>query len=118
MKTWEMIKELTENPDKKFIRKGDPLEMSVDGLKYLRWESGHDYINLKHEWEEIKEPVDFMTAVASGSRIRAEHDLVQEHPYYLLNYFCAMDEVVRDLTEYFSEDIREIIINGKWYIED
>ena len=117
MKTWQMIKKLTEDVDREFIRE-DGLIISTSIDDTLLWERGYSHINLHDGWEEVKKPVDFITAVASGSRIRVEHDLVQEDPYYLLNYFCAMDEVVADLTEYFSEDIREIIINGKWYIED
>lgn len=75
-------------------------------------------LNGFEEWEEIKQPVDFLTAVGSGRRIKVEHELVQECSYYLLNEFCNMDEVMKDLENYIDDDIRDIIVNGKWYVEN
>lgn len=116
MQTWEMIKELTENPDKKFKRFGDGLVVWGDGLGYLRWESGHDYINIDHEWEEVKEPVDFMTAVSSGKYIKVEHRLISYEGY---DYYRRLDLLMLDLANSFSEgEFAEILENGKWYIED
>lgn len=118
MKTWEMIKELTENPEKKFIRKGDPLEISVDGLNYLRWESGHDYINLEHEWKEVKKPVSFMEVVRACKNEYIAIGLSCEK-YDIEFARWTLDAVLYDLAENYEDgDLAEIILNGKWYIED
>ena len=70
MKTWEMIKELTENPEKEFIScklgggKDDVLKTkSIDGaIRFCDVGAGrHEVligVDLKREWEEVKEPVD------------------------------------------------------------
>ncbi len=46
MKTWEMIKELTENPQKEFIRPGKLLNFGT--CFYLSKD------NLNAEWQEVK----------------------------------------------------------------
>ena len=71
MKTWEMIKELTENPKKKFRLKGNNVVLEVvDGEIDL---TDIDWVLLDDEWEEVKEPVDFMTAIKSRKFVKVEH---------------------------------------------
>ena len=65
LKTWEMIKELTENPNKEFVRKVDGLHIKTNEDGELIWDNGYQFMRLNHEWEEIKKPVDFMTAIQS-----------------------------------------------------
>lgn len=67
MKTWEMIKELTENPEKKFKsisgRYGDRVAF-VNGFECIVQEDKYGNaipsIVIHREWEEVKEPVGFI----------------------------------------------------------
>lgn len=79
MKTWEMIKELTENPDKKFRRVGEDRELYVGVYNnFVAWEGDYAletggepfeiYTDL--EWEEVKQPVDFMTAFQAFRKMK------------------------------------------------
>ena len=68
MKTWEMVKELTENPEKKFYNKNESEAGNVysDGVA-IRWEDTAEPVKLilmdKRDWREVKEPVSFIGAV-------------------------------------------------------
>ncbi|WP_042683145.1 hypothetical protein [Anaerosalibacter massiliensis] len=120
MKTWEMIKELTENPKKKFIRKGqiDKSYVSVrnNAVVWLGEKQVGQSLSLSHlqnaEWEEVKEPVDFMTAVKSGKEISVEYSGASYKELSLAN---MLYELQRDFSD---KTIRQIILNGKFYIED
>ena len=105
MKTWEMIKKLTENSSKEFKREdGLVLSTSIDDT--LIWEPGYTHLNLHDEWEEVKEPVSFMEAVESGKRIR--HELWLEYDF--------LEVVLYKLSELSTKTMRDMIL-GKWYIE-
>ncbi len=79
MRVWEMIKELTENPDKKFICTnydwlgveyphqlqhntvacfGGKIHLDNAGLSVLKL----SFATMNAEWQEVIEPVDFLTA--------------------------------------------------------
>ncbi len=115
MKTWEMIKELSENSKKKFKRKTDGLEIrSMCGR--FNWEPGYTFLGVNDEWEEVKEPVDFMTAIKSGRFIKVEHELITHCRY---SDYERLDLLMLDLADVYAEsDLTEILENGKWYIED
>ena len=112
MKTWEMIKELTENPEKKFKRVGDELEVSLDSDNSLLWKSGHAPFNINHVWKEVKEPVDFMTAFKAWyddkKTIIVETEFKGE---------VIMASIFEGCNEY-AEFGAGLIAEGKWYIED
>lgn len=115
-----MIKELTENPEKEFIRKSDGLHFKTNEYGELIWDSGYQFLRLHQEWKEIKKPVDFMTAVESHKRIRIEHEFIEDEDdfRYLTTSYNELDLIIKALSEYTHYDIPEIISNGKWYIED
>ena len=119
MKTWEMIKELSKNPKKKFKRKTDGLEIR-NMCGRFNWEPGYTFLGVNDEWEEIKEPVDFMTAIKSGKKIRVEHEFVDGALERLSTEYHYLDEILYVLGIYINsdDDIRNIALNGKWYIED
>lgn len=101
MKTHEVYEFGLEHPKAEFIR--------FDGGKYrfsngcLFDESGTSarYVRANEEWELVREAVDFMTAINSGKRIRAEG--------YTLSY---------TVEEWCSKGLNCALINGKWYVED
>lgn len=114
MKTWQMIKALTENPNYIFRNAHNSVMISKIS-KRIVWVPDSDneeespFIiyssapggvdNLHIEWDLVQEPVDFMTAINSGKRIRPEgHTL-----FYAAEEWC-------------SKGLNHALINGKWYI--
>lgn len=128
MKTWEMIKELTENPEKKFKVKNAEGTVGITD-KRLQWIDG-TYIDSNEdliineivlhdlEWEEVKEPVSFIEALKSCKRVSVEHPNLFDMPViYKKN--ASIATVINYIFESYSDAlVREIILNGKWYIED
>ena len=124
MKTWEMIKELRENPNKKFIsQKGTEYEMLAQikhGCLYIKDTLRRlTSISLDREWEEVKEPVDFMDALRSGKKVMIKHQDIDGGLNYMSETYNEIDDVMYNISNYFTaEGVREILLNGKWYIED
>ena len=122
MKTWQMIKELTENPSKRFT-----YDAATKG-SYITIEGGRPVwrgkgqcgqrliVFIDDEWEEVKQPVNFMEAVASGKRIRVEHELTNNDAE--LKKTSLLDDFLGKLNSYLSSEIKEILTNGEFYTED
>lgn len=109
MKTKEMMTRAKEG--KLFKRKSDGLLLEISPNGYLFWNSGATYLNINDEWEEVKEPVDFITAFKAfreGKAISVEDGELSGGRFI---YYPRTNE--RYVA--FSE---EDIANGKWYIED
>ena len=118
-KTWEMIKEIIENPKKKYRPVNDTdgyVEFKNNQLVWNgRGQRGQVMIVTEtdeNEWEEVKEPVDFITAVKSGKHVGYKYERGEIQKMSLPNLFY---ELQRD---YSDKTIRQMILNGKWYIED
>ena len=131
MITWEMIKELTENPEKEFIsyELGDGRDVlktkSICGvIRFFneedRWHEVLIGVDLEREWEEVKEPVDFMTAITSGKKVSVKCAIETYEGKGKLReiYYRQPNEMLRALAGYGDEAAIDIILNGKWYIED
>lgn len=127
MKIWEAIKNLCENPKEKY--------QSLDGSKrcvlsvergYFRFSrynkdgvvispvlaaggfSGN--VHQDYEWELVREPVDFVTAVKAyveGRNIASDR----------ATYYPSMHGYDTDSISKMGMTFREII-NNKWYIEE
>lgn len=132
-----MIKKLTENPDyKKIYKTKDFQGNTVKGFLMKEYGGGTDVIVVKswdgeirelplndfmrnREWEEVKEPVDFTEAVKSGKRIKVEHSCLDGILDYLTTRYNELGDVLDQISTYLSDgDIRKVLLNGKWYIED
>ena len=128
MKTWEMIKELTENPNKKF--KAINSNYPNDGTSILTSVINGDIvfekenigtltmISLETIYKEVKEPVNFMEVlerVSNNLHTRITlHDEARERTYAVR----SLSGILRDLDEEFdSREIAKILLEGKWYIE-
>lgn len=138
MKTWEVIKELTENKYKKFKTLDyygkEMIAFNAETLSY-HGISSDDIIATKdfdgtvepltlndfikdREWQEIKEAVSFIEAIESGKPIRVEHFLINNEIDYITKKYNPLADVLSELTDYhFSSTVRQILLEGKWYIE-
>jgi len=104
-----MAIELRKNKDVKFqckvvdslwIAKNVNGSIMFDDVEHPRFLDFSDCILRRDNWELVREPVDFMTAVNSGKRIKScENGCFHSISWYL--------KVGMNLTE----------INGKWLIE-
>lgn len=121
MKTWEMIKALTENPKKKFKSKcSNRTNVKVNGVLNVVWEEGkldgeELTVALDAEWEEIQQPVPFMEAIEAyhnKKTIRCESEDFDTRYYNPVVYIGA---VIKDTTGIGITSHE--ILNGKWYIE-
>lgn len=124
MKTWEMIKELTENPNKKFraTNKNYPIDRNTivsvsDGdIVFKNTIMGAvKLISLLTVFEEVKEPVSFMEAIKSldeGKTVYCEVDnrkFTYKQPKHILPKFVQKKLGCISIKE---------ILEGKWYIEE
>ena len=129
MRTWEMIKELTENPNKKFkydtghengivaVEEGDIKLISVNGEKQSKNLPLH-YGFMNQNWEEVKEPVDFMEVVQALDRGKTIYVVFQGYK----NTFSPKGNqtdwgVAMKQHQGYAIDT-EFILYGEWYIED
>lgn len=115
-KTWEMIKELTENPHKEFEKVSNGVSSGlyarVNEHGKLFWGEDYSFLNLSDTWEEVKEPVDFITAVDSGKAISVEYS---GYKYEKMDLYELLHELG---LEHDSSLVRLFILYGAWYIED
>lgn len=118
-KTWEVYKMLAENPKLKFKDEyGFYLRVNGIGDYIAKNENGRLYIcrdNIYDIWTLVQEPVDFITAVKSGKRIKIEHPLTENTT--LADEYCDFKYVLVVLNG-VGEDARRILAEGKFYIED
>lgn len=123
MKTWEMIKELMEHPEKKFKsisdRYGDRVAFANDFeciVQEDKYGNAIPSIVIHREWEEVKEPVDFMEVVKNGGLFTVKHKL-----FHSSNAFDEINlkEFAEELCDEFTHaEIKQILLEGKFYIED
>ena len=133
MKTWEMIKKISENPEKKFksfdfgqVEMHSGCLVDSEFMECILVDS--DFF--RAEWEEVKEPIPFMELIEkiktipsatfehlNGTKFRVEHGLIDatSHKGNLWN----LSEFVEILGMEFTDmQVRKILLEGKFYIED
>lgn len=129
-KTWEIIKMLSENPKLKF-KKHSPGNSIVLGAQVIGFSSFlklyrtdftdktlNNNIKLDEEWTLIQEPVSFMEAVQSGKKMECKHEKLygDEDLGYKYNSLATVLYLLQ--SRYTSEEITNIITEGKFYIEE
>lgn len=122
MKTWQMIKELTENPCKRFKNFDNEhlrawVEFSTGSIKFENT-SQMCKINpsTEWEWEEVKEPVTWQEAFEAsinGKKITIEY----ENKTYEQESFLKIGCLSLGKTSSYGFD-RKMLTEGTWYIED
>jgi len=132
--TRSMIKELTENPEKKFICKGQIGEGYVsvknNAVVWLGKGQVGQSLTINHlqsgEWEEVKEPVTFMKVLERVTKayvtkahfieIEVEHKL---HSGKHNNLSDLLDALVNEIGyELGSDAIAKVLTEGKFYIDN
>lgn len=113
MKTWEMIKEITEDPSKEFVRELDGLHIKTNKDGELIWDSGYQFIRLGHEWKEVKKPVDFIEAVKA---LQEGKNIYSEYGNRIYHYRSKPYKGLIDLNK--NPVASYEILHGEWYIED
>ncbi len=124
MKTWEMLKALSENPDAKF-------QTDVKGTEFTAYVSANfkgdydvvvvsfhgrveplviNYGSAGLDWQPAQKPVDFITAINSGKNIMPFEDngWVFSDASSWLRLLSGNGEMGENKIKY---------INGKWYVE-
>lgn len=136
-KTWEVIKELTENPGKEFETidyHGKRLvALNVEEFKFSNKTSNDAIVTKKfngsvelltlndfmknRKWKEVRKPVTFIEAVKAvkgGSRVGLVY-----YPFRMEFHKWELRDLLVEIgQDYEDEELVEIILNGKWYIED
>lgn len=119
-KTWEVIKMITENKKLKFKNYlGEEMRYDCNRIRFFRNGKNERFYGIKgnEEWILVQKPVDFMTAVKSGKKIKVEHQLtkclsISEDYCNVHNVFDVLGNILNDI------NIREVIAEGKFYIEE
>ncbi|NME63820.1 hypothetical protein HF846_04290 [Clostridium cadaveris] len=121
-KTWEVYKMLTENPTLKFKDEFGYCLMVV-GKEFVMKDEEEDedvvHNNIDDKWTLVQNPVDFMTAVKSGKKIKVEHEAIKHFELKCTSEYLTLFVVVEELGKNLdSISLREILTEGKFYIEE
>ena len=140
MKTWEMVKELIENPDKKFenmgfngrkitvlnVRSFKNIDHSINNnLIVVRAESGkpepfilNDFLKTRY-WKEVDESVDFMDAIRAldkGKEIYVIYGGLHKEDFSPKGNRTNWGIAVKQQQGYAIDT--KLILFGKWYIKE
>lgn len=126
LKTWEMIKNLSENPNKKFISNytKDSYYIAEVNNEILSIVDSYNnkpiiLISLKREWEEVKEPVSFMDVLKQAKKDNAKLFTIK-NPAHDVNFTKQpLHFILSYLSTTCTDDLlADILLNSVWYIED
>ncbi len=135
MKIYEVMKELHENKNKvarNIFTATDGngyYEMRIEKNRYIinafdengERLNSHNYshlIDTEKEWEIIEKLVTFEEVLNSNKKCRVEHLFLIENEFDIKR-FDTFDSLMFDLSDITnSYELKDIIKNGKWYLED
>jgi hypothetical protein len=96
----------------------------IIGLKFNNDEPmSYCGINYLQRFVKVETPVSFMEVINYDSKCRVEHELIDkimndEENNFNFNEYMEIDEVLFQMTnKYGASETREILSNGKWYLE-
>ena len=123
MDTLTMVKEAIENPEQQYETYHGKVHYDEGTLKWV--DDAKPFVlgeaTLEFKWRKVPEPVEFMTAIMRGERITLKTNVNTGEPMKgNLREICRRTpkEMLKAIAEYDNEVIREIFLNGEWYIED
>jgi len=121
MKTWEMIKKLTESPEKEFKSTNGIIATAEEegylNLKGSIYKGNYNFLGL--EWEEVKKPVDFITAVESRKMIKIVHPEITANRLSNIKNYNHLDDILYLISrEFTNPKLSEILLNAEFYIMD
>lgn len=125
-KLWEVIKMMAEDRDLQFTDGDITLGSDDNGIliflkAVFEEESLDDNVDLDSEWELVQKPVTFEKVLKSSGRCRVEHELLNEYEITSLSDFMEFDFYMLNLCDcasLSSDEIKKILKEGKWYLED
>lgn len=116
-KIYEALKMLEENKNLKFKNKhNEIMEYKQNCVRIFKDNKNIEFYGfvLEDEWELIKQPVTFEEVLNSDKRCKVEHELLDDE-----NEYETFDNLMYFLSNsLFEKELKEIIKNGKWYLED
>lgn len=115
MKIWEMM----QHSGKKFKRKSDGfvIEIAPDGTLY--WDSGHRFLNINDEWEEVKEPVTFEDVLRETRKCNETKITLKNDDKRISIENTQLNIMLYSLSTHYSASyIAEILLTSEFYIED
>ena len=111
MRTWEVIKALTENPKLKFVD-GIGRDISIrNGVTTVRYGDENSIFDIDEDWDLVQEPVDFVTALTCGKLIRPAGTNLK-----FLDTRSALYMLTGENNEWGAN--RDKCIKGLWEIEN
>ncbi|WP_443660539.1 hypothetical protein [Clostridium algidicarnis] len=111
-KTWEVIKMLSENNDLEFKTNiGNVSLKEIDGYgEIIAWEDETpleiNAYTLGFTWELVQHPVDFITAINNGERIKSAYS----------DDYNSVEETMSLLGGLTEKTVLKVL-NGEWFIE-
>lgn len=127
-KLWEVIKMMAEDEDKDLQFKNEYHVIGANNNGFLKLiETIFDNktldgnIKLNSEWKLVQQPVTFEKVLKSSGRCRVEHELLNEYEITSLSDFMEFDFYMLNLCDcaaLSSDEIKKILKEGKWYLED
>lgn len=120
-KTYEALKMIEENKKLKFTNGYVIMRFNniFDTISFYDAKNENEAvsllnININGEWKLIKQSVTFEEVLNSNKRCKIEHELLHEkleyQPFDNLMYYLS--------NTYYENDFKQILIEGKWYLED
>lgn len=129
MKELNIIEAMAMPVETEFMANGMKVKICTSsGLKCIKVECTNKYeeiiptetwINAK--FIPIQKPVSFMEAVKSGKKVKVDYsdiDTDDNHAFSCEDYRDLASLIFDIVNKNGSKAFKEIILNGKWYIED
>ena len=117
MKLWEVLKELDENPNKRFKSVNYNQEEIIISMGTGCYDLPFRVLDSNRDWQEIKQPVTWQEAIeawANGKTIKCVH-YGENYAFEGRSVFLATDEHVEPSN---VEPSKKMILDGTWYIEE
>lgn len=122
MKLYDVLREWSTDPEAEFFCYQTKEVFTLVNGRILSADGRELELNketINYDFDISREPVSFMEAVRCGKRISVEHEYLIEPLKYLTYSYLYLDEILVEMgSELGSETVREVLLNGKFYIKD